>query len=415
MSRVRGTNGRVGPVRVASGGVLSGGRRERVARVMAVFASLWNRLRDPVMWAGASQLLKTALAAVIAWVLAAQVFGLEQPYLAPWAALLTVHATVFGTLRRGVRQAGASVLGILVAFAAGQLFGLGPVSVGAVILVGLLVGSVGGLRDDTTTTAATALIVLTNGYSDNGGILGARLLDTGVGIAVGLLVNLLVWPPLRDRSAASQIDAVAEAVGRVLSEIAARLSGECGPADVDDWIAKTNALDRAIDRAWSILAQARESGRLNPRRATARRMRAAQGFDDILGRLGQAVAETRSMARTIGHARVPTSEWDPGFRERRRELLNRAGGAISTGDAEAVASVRAALTAYAEEVAVGHLREGFWPVAGAVLVNLRNILDALDVVADAQPVAVPGPTLRPALRHPANWPTARGVSPELEK
>ena len=382
---------------------------------MAVFASLWNRLRDPVMWAGASQLLKTALAAVIAWVLAAQVFGLEQPYLAPWAALLTVHATVFGTLRRGVRQAGASVLGILVAFAAGQLFGLGPVSVGAVILVGLLVGSVGGLRDDTTTTAATALIVLTNGYSDNGGILGARLLDTGVGIAVGLLVNLLVWPPLRDRSAASQIDAVAEAVGRVLSEIAARLSGECGPADVDDWIAKTNALDRAIDRAWSILAQARESGRLNPRRATARRMRAAQGFDDILGRLGQAVAETRSMARTIGHARVPPSEWDPGFRERWRELLNRAGGAISTGDAEAVASVRAALTAYAEEVAVGHLREGFWPVAGAVLVNLRNILDALDVVADARPVAVPGPTLRPALRHPANGPTARGVSPELEK
>ncbi len=367
---------------------------------MATFASLRHRLRDPIMWTGVSQLLKTAFATVIAWVLAAQVFNLEQAYLAPWAALLTVHATVFGTLRRGVRQAGASVLGILVAFAAGQLFGLSAVSVGAVILVGLLVGSVGRLRDETTTAAATALIVLTNGYSHNGGILGARLLDTGVGIAVGLLVNLLVWPPLRDRSAASQIDAVAEAVGRVLTEIAARLSSECGAADVDDWIAKTNALDRAIDRAWSVLAQARESGRLNPRRATARRMRAAQGFDDILGRLGQAVAETRSMARTIGRARVPTSEWDRGFRERWRELLNRAGGAISTGDAEAVASVRAALTAYAEELAVGDLREGFWPVAGAVLVNLRNIVDALDVVADAQPVEVPRPTLRPALGHP---------------
>jgi hypothetical protein len=382
---------------------------------MGMFVSLRDRLRDPVVWTGVSQLLKTVLATVIAWVLAAQVFSLEQAYLAPWAALLTVHATVFGSLRRGVRQAGASVLGILVAFAAGHLFGLSPVSVGAVILVGLLVGSVGGLREETTTTAATALIVLTNGYSDNGGILGARLLDTGLGIAVGLLVNLLVWPPLRDRSAASQIDAVAEAVGRVLSEIAARLSSECGPADVDGWIAKTNALDHAIDRAWSVLAQARESGRLNPRRATARRMRAAQGFDDILGRLGQAVAETRSMVRTIGHARVPTSEWDPGFRERWRELLNRAGEAISTGDAEAVASVRADLSTYAEEVAVGHLREGFWPVAGAVLVNLRNILDALDVVADAQPVEVPRPTLRPAPRHPPNRPTPRGVSPELQK
>jgi hypothetical protein len=134
-------------------------------------------------------------------------------------------------------------------------------------------------------------------------------------------------------------------------------------------------------------------------------MRAAQGFDDILGRLGQAVAETRSMARTIGHARVPASEWDPGFRERWRELLNRAGEAISTGDAGAVASVRGDLTTYADEVAVSHLREGFWPVAGAVLVNLRNILDALDVVADAQPVEVPRPTLRPAPRHQPNRPT----------
>jgi uncharacterized membrane protein YccC len=362
------------------------------------------------MWTGASQLLKTAFATVIAWVLAARVFKLEQAYLAPWAALLTVHATVFGTLRRGVRQAGASVLGVLVAFGAGQLFGLSAVSVGVVILAGLLIGSLGGLRDETTTTAATALIVLTNGYSHDGGILGARLLGTGIGIAAGLLVNLLVWPPLRDRSAATQIDAVAEAVGRVLSEIADRLSRECGPADVDDWIAKTNGLDRAIDRAWSILAEARESGRLNPRRATARRMRAAQGFDDILGRLGQAVAETRSLARTIGHARVPTSEWDPGFRERWRALLERAGRAISTGDAEAVASVRADLTAYAEELAVGHLRDGFWPVAGAVLVNLRNILDALDVVAEAQPMEVPRPTLR-ARRPPPDWRTARrGVS-----
>jgi hypothetical protein len=125
-------------------------------------------------------------------------------------------------------------------------------------------------------------------------------------------------------------------------------------------------------------------------------MRAAEGFGDILGRLGQAVAETRSMARTIGHARVPTGEWDPGFRERWRELLNRAGAAISAGDAAAVASVRADLTAYADEVAVGHLPEGFWPVAGAVLVNLRNILDALDVVADAQPVEVPRPPFAPS-------------------
>ena len=66
-----------------------------------------------------SQLLKTVLAAVIARVLAFQVFDIEQAFLAPWAALLTVHATVYRTLRRGVQQVGASVVGVLVASARG--------------------------------------------------------------------------------------------------------------------------------------------------------------------------------------------------------------------------------------------------------------------------------------------------------
>jgi hypothetical protein len=80
-------------------------------------------------------------------------------------------------------------------------------------------------------------------------------------------------------------------------------------------------------------------------------------------------------------------------------LLDRAGGAISTADAEAVTLVRDELRAYAGTVAVGHLGEGFWPVAGAVLVNLRNILDALNVVIDARPAEVPRPTVPPRFRH----------------
>ena len=52
-------------------------------------------------------------------------------------------------------------------------------------------------RAETTTAAATALVVLTTGVSDDTSVLFSRLIDTGIGIAVGLLVNLLVWPPLR--------------------------------------------------------------------------------------------------------------------------------------------------------------------------------------------------------------------------
>jgi Aromatic acid exporter family member 1 len=337
-----------------------------------------HRLRDPVTWSNASQLVKTAAAAAIAWVLAVRVFGIAQPFLAPWAALLTVHATVYGTLQRGAQQVGASVVGVLLAFGAGQLFGVNAASIAVVVALGLLVGSVRAQRTQATTAAATALVVLTTGYSDDGGMLAARLLDTGIGIAVGLLVNLLVWPPLRDRGAAHQIGVIDDCIGELLCDVAAALRGG-GEPPVDDWIARANDLDEEVDEGWSVLGQARESGRLNPRRAVPARMRATADFEGILGRLEQAVAEIRSMATTIGMAYPPPGTWGPWL-----DLLEATGEAVARADVAAFRAIRAELDELADDM--------FRPVAGALLVNLRNILEALDVVADAQPVGVPAPS-----------------------
>ena len=350
-----------------------------------------DRLRDPVLWTSTLQIAKTALACVIAWVLASQVFEIGQSFLAPWAALLTVHATVYGTFRRGLQQVAATVVGVLVASAAGHLFGVSALSLGAAVLIGLLAGSVRGLRAEATTAAATAIVVLTTGYSDDGGVLVDRLLDTGIGVAVGMLVNLLVWPPLRDRGAAHQIDVIDDRIGDLMCEVAAALGRDAEP-DVDAWIARTEELDGEIDEAWRVLGQARESGRLNPRKAAPARMRAAEDFADVLRRLEQAVAETRSMAHTVELARVPPTRWDPEFRTPWLELLGRAGDAVGAADAGELKAVRADLDAFAEGLDVAALAEHFWPVGGALLVNLRNILEALDAVADAQPVEVPRPS-----------------------
>lgn len=146
-----------------------------------------QRLRDPLAWTEASQLAKTVAAAVVAWALAVHVFGLTQAFMAPWAALLTVHATVFGTLRRAAQQASATVLGVLIAFAGGRLFGDDALALGTTVLAAMLIGAVPGLRAPMT-TATTAVVVLTTGYIDRGGMLADRLLDSGIGIAVGLLV-----------------------------------------------------------------------------------------------------------------------------------------------------------------------------------------------------------------------------------
>src|ERR1700742_4965900 len=105
-----------------------------------------QRLRDPIAWADASQLAKTVGAAVVAWLLAVHVLDLSQAFMATWAALLTVQVTVFGTLRRGAQQAGASVLGVLIAYGGWQVFGTNALGLGATVLVGILGGSIPGVR-----------------------------------------------------------------------------------------------------------------------------------------------------------------------------------------------------------------------------------------------------------------------------
>ncbi len=358
-----------------------------------------QRRRDPIAWADASQLAKTVAAAVIAWVLAVHVFGLSQAFMAPWAALLTVHSTVFGTLRRGAQQAGASVLGVLIAYGGWSVFGGDALGLGATVLVGMLIGAVPGLRAPLT-TATTAVVVLTTGYIDNSTMLADRLLDTAIGIAVGLLVNLLVWPPLRDRAAARQVDVIDDRLGELLTAIADDLAGDCKRERADDWIHRTDRLSDDIDRAWRVLEEARESGRLNPRRGTAGRMRAAEEMTQIINRLAQAVAEMRSMARTIRVSPDVPGEWDPGFREAWLQLLHESGDAVTRADASQLRASREELSALSDRLAVDQLRGGQWPMFGALLVNLRNVLDALDVVAEAQPVMVPTPTIVGGTRPP---------------
>jgi soluble cytochrome b562 len=350
------------------------------------------RLRDPLMWASASQLAKTAIAAVVAWILAVDVLHLAQAFMAPWTALLTVQATVLGTARSGIQQAGASVLGVLIAFAAWRILGLDAVSLGVAVVAGVVLGSVRGVRAQTT-TAATAVIILTTGYIDKSGMLLTRLADTGVGLTTGLLVNLIVWPPLRDRHAATHIDAIDDRVGDLLVDIAAQMRAGCTPEDIGGWIARTADLDNHVERGWRSLEEARESGRLNLRRVVPGRMDAAEGFAPVLTRLAQALAEIRSMARTIRVAPMPPEKWDHEFRETWLNLLHQTGDAVAKADTGQVKAARAGLTALADRLAIGQLNQDLWPIYGALLVNLRNVLDELDAVADAQPVQVSAPVI----------------------
>ncbi|MGH3361015.1 MAG: aromatic acid exporter family protein [Nocardioides sp.] len=350
-------------------------------------------MRDPVFWSDTTQLLKTVVAVVVAWALAVRFVGTPQSFLAPWAALLVVHSTVFRTFSQGARQVGATVLGVFLAWAGGNLLGPDLAALGAVVLLGLLLGRSRWLEGESTTTAATSLIVLTTGFADDQQVLVDRLLDTGIGIGVGLVINFVVWPPLRRRSAIAAMDALDTRIGTLLVDISEGLESGCDAEEVDEFVERTRDIDEELDHAWALVRQARESAVLNPRRS-ARGLRHPEQWMGLMRRMEQAVAESRSIARTLERTLEESPSWHPDFRHRYADAMLRGGRAIEEADVSAIRECRQQLDVLTEWLGQEAIGPELWPVYGGLVVNLANILDAMEEVAAANPMDQPPVPIR---------------------
>jgi len=316
---------------------------------------------------------KTALAGVIAWVIAIDVLGLEQPFLAPWAAVLVVHATVYRTVSRGGQQIVATFLGVFLAWASGSLFGVGPLGMGVMLAAAFLLGRHRWLEEESMTVATTGIVVLATNAIGESHLLAGRLLDTSVGVVVGLAVNLAVWPPLRDRAARTFAHELPRKLADTLEQMAAGLDRDLDPTDVQEWLRRCREVDLEIDHAWGLLRQAQESSRFNPRRSQPDDL---EELGTSLHLLEEAVAEAISLARTVATSARDANEWDDAFRTEVQRLLAAAGGAFAAGDAVALEQVRDALGRLVRGHADEAVARSHWHEYGGVVVSLRNLVDA---------------------------------------
>ncbi|EMD23430.1 FUSC family protein [Amycolatopsis azurea] len=197
------------------------------------------------------QTTKAAVAAVLAWIIATAVLDLPQPFLAPYAAVFLVQATVYRSLRGWAQQVGAVSAGVLLAAGAGQFIPSVTVALGLVVFTGLLIGSWRGFGDSGVWVGVTGMLLVSYGNATEPVLLADRLLETALGAAIGAVLNAVVLPPLHGGRLRAATSRLASAVADVLDETAALVRGESPEAaDV--------LQDRMLD-VRSLVAEAEEA------------------------------------------------------------------------------------------------------------------------------------------------------------
>jgi Aromatic acid exporter family member 1 len=207
---------------------------------------------------------KTTLAAVISWELARRLPGESLPVLAPLTALLVTQLTVVETVTGSLQRVGSVVVGVLLAVLLADLLGLQWWSVGLVVFVSLAVGQILRLGVHRIEVPISALLVLAVGGQP--GAAGTRVLETLIGATVGVVVNVVVAPPVYVQPAGEAIAELAEAMARLLRDAGRELARGWSGEDAYDRLRQARELDGPLGRARQALGRAEDSLRLNPRR-----------------------------------------------------------------------------------------------------------------------------------------------------
>lgn len=364
-----------------------GGRATRAAR------SARNALRSPELATEGVQLLKAVLAATAAWWLSVNVLHSPMPFLAPWTALLTVHATVYRSLARGVETIVASSLGVGLSFVIGQLLGVNVWTFALALLVGLISSQLRWLRHEGVAIATTAIFILGSGYTEEQPYLDDRLIEVALGVALGIVANLALIPPLRDQQASRYVDSLNRRMGDVLISMGDEFGATWDTDRAEAWLAEARSMGDELDTAWQSVRFARESSRLNPRRrvGSPRNRRDTDeggtervGYEDILLRVGEGISHLRHLARTLREATYAAGEWDDDFRAAWAAIVRDAGRAIADPDAD-VEPIQDRLDALASRFGdESGMPRRHWPVYGSLITSMLHIAVIVDDVASAR-------------------------------
>lgn len=210
---------------------------------------------------------KAALAAGLAFAIAPLMPGAaaDYPYYAPLGALVAMYRNVAGSVRQGLQALVGLAMGIGLAFALVTIGDPSPLTVAVFMGIGVLLGGLPRIGSGSDWIPTAALLVLLVGGSNRDDFSFGYLIQMGVGVAVGIAVNFLVFPPLHFNAAATSLGELRLALGKQLADMGAALA-EKWPPEHEDWSGRSTDLAEAARTVRHLVQEADASRRANPRR-----------------------------------------------------------------------------------------------------------------------------------------------------
>lgn len=241
--------------------------------------------------------------ATVAAFLIAQRVGLHDPppIIAALTALLVVQATLTSTLLNGVQRVASVVAGVALAVLVVAAVGLTWWSLAGLVAASIIVGQLLRLGPHLVEVPISAMLVLGVGAAGVESVGGGRVVETLIGAAVGVLVNLAFPPAVQTRYAGRAVYRFAGEIADLLDDAAAALSA--GPVSAEQstrWLEDARRLNRHAPRVDRALAHAEESRRLNVRALRAPQI--GPGIRQGLDALEHTSVSLRTLFRALDDA-----------------------------------------------------------------------------------------------------------------
>lgn len=325
------------------------------------------------------QVVKTSVAIIAAWLLGAALFQQHPPIFAAIAALLCVQPSVNQSVGKAIERSVGVIAGVLIAYLAGLAFGQASWLVILAIVVSMLLAWALRLTPGSgNQIAISAMLVLSIGDTTDYAL--ERIIETIIGAAIGVIVNVLIVPPVLVAPAQESIVRLTAETSAALNRLAESLTSVRDRDWLESAMSQARELRTARDDASDAIDKATESLGLNPRGTRHRAQLNMLGI--ALDRLGPIVTQLIGMTRTVldnydeelRHEPTVVAMADEMERAAHDLLLLSPGRTAWHNRAEPATAELPALTA---PLSIGRPSPDHWILIGSLMEDLRRIRNSI--------------------------------------